>query len=646
MTFTERTPIELLAPARNLECGIAAIDHGADAVYIGAARFGARAAAGNPVRDIAELCRYAHRFGAKVYVTVNTILYDAELRDTEEMIWELHGAGADALIVQDAALLEMNLPPIALHASTQMDNRSAAKLRWLHSLGFCQAVVARELSLQEIARLHQAAPQIALEAFCHGALCVSYSGCCYASQYCFERSANRGECAQFCRLPFTLSDGQGRTLVRERHLLSLRDMNRGRFLEQMMDAGVRSFKIEGRLKDVAYVKNVTAWYRLLLEDILRRRTEFRRSSYGREDFTFRPDPDRTFSRGFTDYFLTGRQPGMSQPDSPKSRGPMVGVVREVRRDVIIVAGTASFNNGDGLCYLDGDGRLQGFRVNRAEGNHIRPARMPLLARGTKLWRSSDHEWNQLMEGRTSSRRIPVVFTIDEEPQGYRLSILRQDGASATHHFPCHHQPALTDQTQVLCDVLGRLGGTVYVLDDVAINLSQPRFIPRSLLAEWRRLLVEELDAQPILQPRAEHEANAQPIQKPRLEQELDAQSIQLPCALQAADAAEISQSFIPEHLTYAANVANRLARQFYQAQGASRIDPAMELDRQSFLREDGRLMTCRFCLKYERGWCPRQHPQSPVPPEPYYLQLSDGRRFRLSFDCRRCEMSVLAPEEE
>ena len=312
-----KTSIELLSPARNLECGIAAIDHGADAVYIGAPRFGARAAACNTVDDIARLCQYAHPFGVRIYATLNTILYDSELDEAEQLVWELYRAGVDALIVQDMALHEMHLPPIALHASTQMDNRTPEQVAWLASLGYEQVVLARELSTSEIRRIHEAVPTVQLEAFVHGALCVSLSGRCYASQSCFGRSANRGECAQFCRLPFTLEDGEGHVLSAGKHLLSLRDMNRSQHLEEMMDAGVSSFKIEGRLKDVSYVKNITAYYRRQIDAILRRRTEYVRSSRGTNRFSFTPDPERSFSRGFTDYFLHGRTPHMSSPDTAR-----------------------------------------------------------------------------------------------------------------------------------------------------------------------------------------------------------------------------------------------------------------------------------------------------------------------------------------
>ena len=362
--------IELLAPAKNLECGIEAINHGADAVYIGAPRFGARAAAGNSLEDIAELVRYAHLYRARIYVTVNTILKDEELEDTEAMIWNLYRIGVDALIVQDMGITRLNLPPIPLHASTQMDNRTVEKVRFLAEAGFRQVVLARELTLEEIRNIHRACPDTLLEVFVHGALCVSYSGQCYVSQACYGRSANRGECAQFCRLAFDLKDADGKVIAHDKHLLSLKDMNQSENLEALLDAGASSLKIEGRLKDVSYVKNVTAYYRQRLDAIFKRRKEYVRASSGSVRTVFRPQLDKSFSRGFTDYFLHGRNPGIFNLDTPKSLGEEVGTVKEVRGTFLTVAGVKPFANGDGLCYLDEQGKLQGFRVNRVEGNKL------------------------------------------------------------------------------------------------------------------------------------------------------------------------------------------------------------------------------------------------------------------------------------
>ena len=599
-------PVELLSPARNLECGLAAIDHGADAVYIGASRFGARAAAGNPTEDIQKLCDYAHRFGAKVYVAINTLLYEEEREEARRLAWKLYRAGTDALIVQDMFFCSLPLggegegrPPIPLHASTQMDNRTVEKAIQLKELGFRQIVLARELSLEQIRGIHEAVPEVTLEAFVHGALCVSYSGRCYASEYCFGRSANRGECAQFCRLPFTLQDSEGHTLIKDKYLLSLRDMNRINRLEEMLDAGVRSFKIEGRLKDVGYVKNVTAAYRQAIDTILKRRPEFVRSSFGTSTYTFTPDLSRSFSRGNTEYFLDGRTNDLASPDTPKSRGREVGHVKEVRRDCIIVSSTESFSNGDGLCFFDAEGRLQGFRVNRAEGNHLYPAStspsMERPKKGDRLWRSFDQQWESLMSGKTAERRIAARFLLEETGQGFRLTFSADDGTRCSKEFPAEHQPARTDQSASIREVLGKLGDTPYVCTDVDVRFSQPWFIPRSTLAEWRRRTIESEE----LRVKSEELKLPQP-------QQFNSDSSQSSGA---------GEAFFTLH--------------------SSLFTP---------------LMTCRFCLRHAWGWCKKDKQGAGEMVngkwsngkwhDPLFLVLADGRRFRLSFDCKKCEMSV------
>lgn len=599
--------IELLSPARNLECGLAAVDHGADAVYIGAAKYGARASAGNSVEDIATLCRYAHQFKVKVYVTVNTILYDSELQDTQDLIWDLYRAGADALIVQDLALLKLDLPPIPLHASTQMDNRTPEKAVAQKELGYRQIVLARELSLEQIKEIHQAVPDIPIEAFVHGALCVSYSGRCYASEYCFGRSANRGECAQFCRLPFSLEDNNGETIVADKYLLSLRDMNRSKHLEEMMDAGVRSFKIEGRLKNVSYVKNITAYYRQHIDAILRRRKEYQRSSMGVEEFFFTPDPARSFARGFTNYFLHDRTDDMASPDTPKSRGQVVGHVKEVRHGCIIVAGTTSFSNGDGLCFLDAQGQLQGFRVNRVEGNHLYPAEMPDVKKGDTLWRNYDQQWEKIMARKTAVRKIPLSITLTETEDGFELKAQVQDGRICSMHFPAEHQIARTDQTAGIKEVIGKLGDTIYCAKDIEICFTQPWFIPRSLLADWRRSLVEKLS-----------DDNGMAREEARRPQQ------------------RISPGSTAD---FDFNISNRLSLEFMSGGCEAKKVNALEVTGR--LAEEQPLMTCRFCLRYQMGWCPRQHRVKSPYEEPYYLCSKDGRRFRLEFDCKKCEMKVL-----
>ena len=601
--------IELLSPARNLECGLAAIDHGADAVYIGAPRFGARAAAGNSPDDLKTLIDYAHRFHARVYVTVNTILYDDELDEVERLVWDLWRIGTDALIVQDSALLRMHLPPIPLHASTQMDIRTPERVQWLQEHGYSQAVLARELSLDDIRTIHQAVPQMPLEAFVHGALCVSYSGQCYASQYCFGRSANRGMCAQFCRLPFNLEDGNGHIIVRDKHLLSLRDMNRSHSLEEMMDAGITSFKIEGRLKDVAYVKNITAFYRQEIDKILARRTEYRRSSDGEVTLTFTPDPQKSFNRGFTEYFLHGRTDDVWSFDTPKARGEYMGEVVSLRRDCLTVACDKPFHNGDGACFTDNEGHLWGFRVNRVEGNRLfitSSERLPIAGRfgGCPLWRNADIEWERLMDRSSATRTIPIDIHLKATPSGCVLSM---GGVSLT--FPMTLEPARTPQTENIRTQLSRLGGTEFTARHIDIDLPNNPFIPSSVLADWRRQGVSALQRQR------------------RIVRKVDVRPL-----------TENSKQMGPQttELTWKANVANHTALAFYREEGATTVMPAFELQQP----KHGELMTCRHCLRFALGLCPKQNKPHDTLKEPLVLVSADGRRFNLHFDCKNCTMEV------
>lgn len=599
--------IELLAPARNLECGIAAVDHGADAVYIGASRFGARAAAGNSLADIAQLVDYAHLYGVRVYVTVNTILRDDELADTQAMIWKLYRAGVDALIVQDMGLLELDLPPIPLHASTQMDNRKPEKVRFLADIGFRQVVLARELSLQDIRQVHEACPDVSLEVFVHGALCVSYSGQCYVSQACFGRSANRGECAQFCRLSFDMEDAKGRKIVRNKHLLSLKDLNQNDVLEQLLDAGVSSLKIEGRLKDVAYVKNVTAAYRRRLDDIFKRRKDYVKASSGDVRLTFQPQLDKSFSRGFTHYFLFGRERDIASFNTPKSLGEEMGTVKDVRTDCLTVAGVKPFNNGDGVCYLDEQGHLRGFRINRVAGNRLYPQEMPRISVRTVLHRNFDQEFANVLSRKSAERRIRVDAELGECAFGFTLGLTDADGHRAVMAFEAEKVPARTPQQAQWRTQLGKLGNTPFQLGDIRLCVTTDWFIPSSTLADWRRRVVDLL----LLTRRIGHRrevarVNQHPVACPQRE------------------------------LTYLGNVMNRRAEQFYRAHGVEHIEPAFERR-----PADGAvLMFCRHCLRYAMGWCPHhQKGRSPYV-EPYYLVASDGKRFRLDFDCRQCQMKV------
>ena len=621
------TELELLAPAKNLECGKAAIEHGADAVYIGAPRFGARAAAGNSVADIAELCRYAHQYSAKVYVTVNTIIYDNELEDTCRLLDELSEIGVDAVLVQDMGLVKMinerlemrNEKPhfsFAFHASTQTDNRTAEKVRWLRELGFRQVVLARELSISEIADIHRQVPDVKLEVFVHGALCVSYSGQCYASQYCFQRSANRGACAQFCRMAFDLLDADGRIIEHDRYLLSLRDMNQLENLEALAEAGATSFKIEGRLKDVGYVKNVTAAYSQRLNNIIRRQPDrYRRASRGHSTYTFTPNLERTFNRGYTTYFANGRQPDIACFDTPKAMGEFVGTVKELRRDSFTVAGTASFANGDGLCFVGDDHQLEGFRVNRVEGNRLFPQGMPQgLHPGLRLYRNNDQEMERLLARPSAERKIPITMSLRPTSDGFELSA---EGLSVS--MPIEHQQAEKPQRDNIVRQLTKLGGTPYECREVELSDDFNYFIPSSQLAEMRRRLVDEMRNERL------------EMRNERYDYTKD--SVLLEGGMQGNHITHFSS--LTSHLY---NIANREACRFYGVDEPT----AYELHPTA----DAVLMQCRHCLRYSLGYCVKHGGRRPQWKEPLYLRLGDGRRFRLEFDCRNCQMNVYADANE
>ena len=603
----KQRPIELLAPAKNLECGIEAINHGADAVYIGAPRFGARAAAGNSLADIEALVQYAHLYNVRIYVTVNTILRDDELKETEAMIWDLYRAGVDALIVQDMGLTQLNLPPIPLHASTQMDNRTVEKVRFLADAGFRQVVLARELSVNEISRIHAACPDTLLEVFIHGALCVSYSGQCYVSEACFGRSANRGECAQFCRLQFDMTDADGKVIEKGKHLLSLKDMNQSDNLEELLDAGASSLKIEGRLKDVSYVKNVNAYYRQKLDALFKRRKEYVRASSGSIKLAFRPQLDKSFSRGFTDYFAHGRNPGIFSFNTPKSLGEEVGTVKEIRGNYLTVAGVKAFSNGDGLCYLDAQGRLQGFRVNRVENNKLFPQEMPRIKPKTVLYRNFDQEFDRIMQKKSAERKLAVDVSLAENNFGFTLTMCDEDGNSVSMALSKNKELARTPQHDNLINQLGKLGNTPFVPRNIEVDLSENWFIPSSELAELRRATVEKLLS----------------LRRINYHREL----WRMP---------ETEHPYPQKELTYLGNVMNKEAAAFYQKHGVEKIAPAFEVEHP----EGAALMFCKHCLRYSMGWCPVHHKVKSPYREPYYLVSGDGKKFRLQFDCKNCQMKV------
>lgn len=598
--------IELLAPARNVETAIAAIDSGADAVYIGAAQFGARQAAGNTVEDIARLVEYAHIFGVKVYVTLNTILTDEEIEPAERLITELYKVGVDALIVQDFAITKMNIPPIQLHCSTQMDNCTVEKVRFLAQTGFPRVVLARELSLQQIAEIHKAVPHTELEVFVHGALCVSYSGRCYASQHCFGRSANRGACAQFCRLPFTLVDADGNVIKKDKHLLSLKDMNRSAMLEEMLDAGVTSLKIEGRLKDASYVKNITAYYRRCLDDIFARRACYTRASYGSVAPHFTPSPAKSFNRGFTNYFLDGKRGDITSFDTPKSIGEYVGCVKFVSRSFFTVTG-GTFNNGDGACFIAPDGKLQGFHINKAEGNRVFPQNMPALQPGTILYRNYDCEFERTLSRPLSPRRLSIALEFAATPAGFSLTATTESGITCTVDAAMEKEEARAPQQENINTQLKKWGNTPFEASSITVGYGENWFVPSSLLSDMRRRLCDTL----VATLRSNH------LREPM-------QSI--------AKAPLVSNT-----IDYTGNVSNSLACAFYTERGVQSVAPAYELQPS----EGSPIMYCKHCIKYSMGWCTKTGEKSPYK-EPYYLVSADGRRFRLHFNCKECIMTVVA----
>lgn len=604
---TKSRPIELLSPAKDLNCGIEAINHGADAVYIGAPKFGARSAAGNSLEDIRELCEYAHLYEARIYVTLNTILKEEELEEAERMIWDLWRVGTDALIIQDMGITRLNLPPIPLHASTQTDNRTPEKVRFLEAAGFTQVVLARELSLNEIRRISEATT-VPLEVFVHGALCVSYSGQCYLSAALSGRSANRGECAQYCRLPYTMVDATGTEIVSNKHLLSLKDMNRSDQLEALLDAGVSSLKIEGRLKDAGYVKNITAYYRKKLDAVLSRRPEYRRASAGRSTYTFEPVAEKSFNRGFTPFLLEGRTADITAFNTPKSLGEPVGTVKEIKGNSFTVAGLKQLNNGDGLVFFNRKGELEGFRVNRVEANRVFPLDMPQLAPKTPLYRNFDQAFDKLLAKPSAERKLSVEIEFLDNPFGFTLCMEDETGARIMLTEPFAKELARREQQDNIRTQLSKLGNTPFEASKVVVGLSENWFVPSSLLADMRRRGVEKL---------------------------LEARRARYPRETVKRVQPSVSIPFPERQLTYLGNVANGKARSFYQDHGVEQIDPAFELSP----RKDVPLMFTKHCLRYSMGWCPTYQKDKSPYKEPYYLLYKDTR-LRLQFDCKHCQMLV------
>ena len=622
--------LELLSPARDADIGIEAVNHGADAVYIGGPGFGARASAGNALADIERLCRHAHRFDARIFVTLNTILRDDELEPARQLTWQLYEAGADALIIQDMGLLQLDLPPIQLHASTQTDIRTPEKARFLQDAGLSQIVLARELDLQQIAAIRDALDpaRCAIEFFIHGALCVAYSGQCYISHAHTGRSANRGDCSQACRLPYQVLDAQGRFVAHDAHVLSMKDNNQSLNLRPLIDAGVRSFKIEGRYKDMGYVKNITAHYRRLFDEILEERPELARAASGRCTFSFTPDPNQNFNREFTDYFVNGRKDDIGAFDTPKNPGQPIGFVTRVAKDhfdLMTDDPALQLSNGDGLCYFDQQKELVGAQTNRVESLgdgawRVCPkdpmAQLHDLRQGTVINRNRSMDWARTLEKKSADRRIGVWLKLSETGEGLQLSATDEDGNAASAQTQLAHAAPKDEANNdaKLRESLAKLGETIFTPIDIVLDVPRPWFVPASVANALRRDAIAALEAARAAAwqrlPRAE------PVQPPA--------------------------PYPEDSLTYLANVFNHAARDFYAQHGVKVIDAAYESH-----EEEGEvsLMITKHCVRFSLSLCPKQAKgvigvKGTVKAEP--LQLVNGKeKLTLRFDCKPCEMHVV-----
>jgi len=606
-------PLELLAPAKNADFGIEAIKHGADAVYIGGPSFGARYGAGNDVAEIRRLCDFAHRFRAKVFVALNTILHDSELEDSRQLAWQLYEAGVDALIIQDMGLLELDLPPIQLHASTQTDIRNPAKAKFLEDAGFSQIVLAREMSIGEVRQVADATT-LALEYFVHGALCVAYSGQCFISHAHTGRSANRGECSQACRLPYTLVDDKGKTITENQHLLSMKDNNQSDNLRALVEAGVSSFKIEGRLKDLSYVKNITAHYRTLLDEIIAADPHYVRASSGQSSFSFTPQPEKTFNRGYTDYFANDRQDDIGAFDSPAFVGEPIGEVSAIGDGWLTVNTAETFHNGDGVCFHDAHGDVQGMRINRVDGKKLFPVEIPAdLSEGTTLFRNRDQEFERALEKDSAERRVAIKAVFAEQADAFTLTLTDEDQVSVAVALPRDERVGreLAQNPEAalakLKENLGKFGNTMFTAESVELRLNQPWFLPVGAINALRREAADQLEAA----RRASH---------PRP-----------PRATPAADPVPYPQ----DELTYLGNVFNAKARAFYEKHGVRLIEEAYEAGHEKGMVS---LMITRHCLRYSFNLCPKEVKH--LKPDPMTL-INGNEKLILKFDCKACEMHVI-----
>lgn len=601
--------LELLAPAKNLECGLAAISHGADAVYIGGPRFGAREAVGNSIGDIEKLASEAHLFGAKVYVALNTILYDNELEPACQIIKDVYEAGADALIIQDMGLLEMDLPPIALHASTQINNYLPEKIEFLEAVGFKRAVLARELTLDQISEIRRRTT-IELEAFVHGSLCVSMSGQCYLSHAIGGRSANRGACAQPCRKRYSLIDAEGKMIMEDKHLLSLKDLDHSESIGDLAEAGISSFKIEGRLKDVDYIKNITAFYRKKIDALLEERLNYQAASHGKTYIGFNPDPQKSFNRGSTDYFLRGRSKEITSFDTPKSLGEETGKVIHLGRDFFQMESQLELSNNDGLVFILHSGESMGIKVNKVEKGMIFPDKMNGIYLGARVYRNYDHKFREQLKMDSTYRKIKVELYLEVNTEGFSLRALDERGVEITIHFDHERQLArdIAKSKDSITRQLVKSGETVFEVTKVDTGGNEKYFFQSAVLNLMRREVLESL--------------SYQRKQKSHIDFKREKNSVPFPT----------------QELGYEGNVSNHLARRFYKRHGVLIPGKAFEL-----LEEHQGLsvMTTKHCLKYQLGYCLKYDGINiQTLSEPLYL-IDGNHKFLIQFDCKNCLMKLV-----
>ncbi|MDR1951533.1 MAG: U32 family peptidase [Bacteroidales bacterium] len=605
--------LELLAPAKNLQQGKSAVNYGADAVYVGAPMFGARASVGVSVKDIAELVRFSHLYNAKVYAALNTILFDNELEKAREIIHQLYNVGVDALIIQDMGILEMDLPPIPLHASTQANNRDLEHIRFLEKVGFERVILARELSLEDIQKIHvatrHASSLLELEAFVHGALCVCYSGQCYMSFEATKRSANRGECAQFCRLPYTLKNENGKIIFGNKHLLSPKDLNLSNRLNELIDAGITSFKIEGRLKDEAYIKNVVSYYRKALDEILLQRLDCQKPSFGTTKISFVPNLEKSFNRGFTEYFLSDRPASLCSMDTPKSKGEYLGKISKIERQYFEIDNkTVQFQNGDGLCFLNNDGVFTGLNINKvvstSSTTKIFPNQFNGLAIDTIIYRNFDAAFEKQVKNDAAIRQMNIEISIRETAEHLELSGILENGLQHFKTIPKSNEQAndLQKNFETIRKQLEKSGGTIFCLSlKSSENSEVSGYYPISVLNQLRRDFLDELIV--LIEDSYPKSIRKTPVEYPE---------------------------YPVKSLTYKHNVSNQSAKQFYKKCGVQNIEPAFELNP----KPNADLMVTKYCLLHELGKCCKPSPSAD------FTLITSNNEYSLNFDCENCEMRI------